>query len=122
TGGDVTLDDANFVLTFAADNGTAGRGVTLNGTQPLTVGDVGADGTFAAVSGITSSGAGSVVRLQATGPIGQTATGVIQAQRLGVRNTGSGDIRLDQANVVAVFAAAGGLGLGSINFRTTTAL
>ncbi len=138
--GDILLGQANQVGTFAALNTAANGRVTLNTGTPLLVGDVPAAGTFLLTGGIvTASGdvllrtagalqfnsavaAGTgVVRLQAAGGIGQSASGTITAGRLGVRSTG-GFIILNQANSAPVFAAEDTVSNSAIIFRTTGAL
>ena len=65
---------------------------------------------------------GGTVRLQAaTGILSTAATGIVTAARLGVRNTTSGNIQLDQANIVPVFAALNSAAGAGVNFRTTGA-
>src|SRR5439155_6116774 len=66
---------------------------------------------------------GGTTRLQgATGVLSTGDTGIVTAARLGVRNTTSGDILLDRANVAPVFAAVNAASGGGINFRTTGGL
>ena len=75
----------------------------------------------------TGSGASSTVRLQAAGDITQVAAGIITANNLGVFDT-TGNITLDQANVVGTNAAMGtfaaqdtdGATPGTIVFNDTT--
>src|SRR5262249_2059386 len=95
--GYVSLVGLNAVNTFAADAVGGDRQGSFRTPQALTVGAVSAAGNFAAVSGVTATGftaggASGVVRLQAAGGLGQTATGLIRTRRLGVRNFISGDI------------------------------
>ena len=54
----------------------------------------------------TGSGAGKTVRLEAAGNITQAASGIITAKNLGVFDT-TGNITLDQANVVGTTASTG---------------
>ena len=118
--GDVILDQPNTVNTFAANNATAAGRVTLQDNTALVIGDVTAQDTFPAISGVTTN-AGTAF-IQAAGNVTQTATGLVNASALGVNISAGGTIRLDQANAVNTFAAnetpAGGL----VNFRTTTGL
>ena len=116
--GNVILDQPNVVNTFAAANPVGGGRITVRTAGAVTLGDVTAQGTFAAVSGITTPAGTAFV--QAGGNIGQTATGLVIAPVFGVRGTGT--IRLDQPNAVATFAANDTLAGGLVNFRTTGAL
>jgi fibronectin-binding autotransporter adhesin len=120
TAGDVILDQPNAVNTFAAANSAAGGRVTLRDANSLILGTVGAQGTFAAVNGVTTN-AGTTY-LQAAGNVTQTAVGLVNSQALAVGSSAGGTIRLDQGNTVATFAANDTVAAGLVNFRTTGAL
>jgi hypothetical protein len=129
--GTLTADNVLVITTGAADFSaghalktiaiSAGGKVTVNSTQPLTVGSVTVVGTFdgvnsggadvtlkstgtVAVSKALNAGAG-VTRITAGGAVTQAAAGVVTAAGLGVV-TSSGAITLDQANAVGAFIGA----------------
>jgi hypothetical protein len=118
------LDTASFTVnTIAADacaSGAVGV-VTNNGDATL----VSSGGSIQLAQGVTTGTA--TTRLQAaTGIASTAATGFITAATVGVRNTTSGDVQLDQANTsptgTIVFAGVNnGAGAG-INFRSAVAL
>ncbi len=120
TAGNVILDQSNAVNTFAAANTAAGGRITLDDGNALVLGTVGAQGTFAAVNGITTN-AGTTY-LQAAGNVTQTAAGLVNSQALAVGSSAGGTIRLDQGNTVATFAADEATAGGIVNLRTTSGL
>ncbi|CAN5806579.1 hypothetical protein BH11PLA1_BH11PLA1_17810 [soil metagenome] len=146
TTGDITLDQANVVSTFAANNGAGG--VAFNSAVSLTVGTVAAgpagfNGGLA-LDGVTTDGSdlrlivvgsitltqalnapGATVRLQSAGSITQSGAGIITANSLGAVNTDAavGDITLTLNNLLtaagatpATFAAFNNATGGAISF------
>ena len=139
--GNVLLDDENAVNIFAAANLAPTGMVTYHDVDDLTVGTVAGVTkglrTFTATSGIqTNNGdvlldvGGSLdieqqvatgtanVRLIAHGDIGQSPTGIILANQLGVRQEGpSGNVLLDDENAVNIFAAANLAPTGMVTYH-----
>ncbi len=140
--GNIVLCFGNAVDELAAFNTADSGTIDFESTRDLTIGAVTAQTidniTFAATTGVTSSdgdifidtvrtlsveqviNAGTAdVRLVGLGNITQTADGIITANALGVRNESglAGNITLDQANNVDVFAASNSF--GDVAFRST---
>jgi hypothetical protein len=114
------LDGPGFIVgTVMADTCAAGAtGVkTTNGDATL-VSNTGSIQVQQAIA----TGTGTTRLQAATGIVSTATTGTITAASLGVRNTTSGDIQLDQANAVPVFAAFNGTAGAGINFADTVAL
>ena len=83
---------------------------------------VAADGVlFGVVNGVTTTGTGGTVRLQATG-VTQTAAGVVTSDLLGVRSTTAGNVILDQPNPVNTFAAVNTVAGNRITLRAASGL
>ena len=145
--GVVTLDKANDVNTLAAENTAAGQTIAFNDTDDLTIDTVATQTigllTFATTDGLLTSngdillnadGALSInqqlnagtadVRITAEGNITQSTTGIITGDQLGVRqeSIATGDIALDDANVVNTLGAFNAFAGGSIAFNNTQAL
>ena len=118
--GDVILDKPNSINNFAAANALAGGRITLNDSAALNLDAVAAQGTFAAVNGVTTNA--GITYLQAAGNVTQTAAGLVNSAALAVVSTAGGTIRLDQANTVATFAANDTVAGGLVNFQTTGGL
>ena len=122
--GEVRLAAANDVNILAISNAANGAAITFSDVDDLTIGAIAAttvrNATFAAISGIVSN-AGDILldagdtlsltqqvhagtadaRLIADDNITQTASGIITANKLGVRQEGlSGNIILDDANSI----------------------
>jgi len=143
--GNVHLCFDNAVDVVAIDNVGTGS-IEFQSTRDLTVGSVNAQTvdniTFAATTGVTSTNgdiflvtdgtlsleqeinAGAAdVRMASFGNVTQTAMGLITANQLGVRNENGvvdgGDIVLDQANNVDVFAANNSAPGERVEFRST---
>jgi hypothetical protein len=137
TAGNITLDQANVVGTsgtagvFAAQTTAAGKSIVFQDTSTgkLQIGQVTSAGVFAkTVTGVTTklgditlttggaltltqgistgSGASSTVRIQAKGDVIESAGMGITAGTLGISNA-TGNITLDQANLVGTSGIAG---------------
>ena len=154
--GNIRLDQANVVGTnasagtIALQDTVAASTVVFNDTTTgtLQTGVVASSGVFTStVTGVSSntgnitlatagiltlnqavttgSGASGTVRLQAAGDITQAAAGIITANSLGVSDT-TGNITLNQSNVVGTNAAAGSIAAldtaaaGTIVFNDST--
>jgi hypothetical protein len=116
TSGNVVLDQANKVTTFAASNTAGSTG--FNDTIALTIGAVSAVGNLGAVTGITATG--QTVSLAAAGGISEVTGDTIAAGSLSALNITSGNIILDQLNAVGTFAASNTV--GNTAFKDTVAL
>ncbi|MEZ6034687.1 MAG: hypothetical protein R3C17_16455 [Planctomycetaceae bacterium] len=143
-GGNILLGDNNDVNTLAASNAFATGVITFNDTDDLVIGSVSAqssDGvSFAVTNGVSTTNgdillnangfltlnqqinAGTAdVRLVADGDITQSATGVITADELGVRqeSAAGGNILLGDNNDVNTLAASNAFSTGVITFNDT---
>ncbi|MDB5341692.1 MAG: hypothetical protein JWP89_69 [Schlesneria sp.] len=145
TSGNVVLTESNQINTLTVNNSGAAGVVKVATSSGVTIGSVAVDADpllFGATSGITTSNgdftlaaAGAIqisqavaagsgtVRLQTTtGGVGQSATGTIMADNLGVRNASAGNITLDQGNNVTTFAASNTAANASITYKDTNAV
>jgi filamentous hemagglutinin family protein len=140
----ISLTSANNITgPIAAANVAGGGAVTIRNSVATTIGTVAAATGFnadAALSGIFTntgditlntaalsleqalSAAGATVRLRTTGGISQTAAGIITADDLGVINSLSGNIVLDDANDVGVIAGENTASDGTFVLRSTSSL
>lgn len=128
--GDIVLDSANDVNTFAASNIASAGSIVFVDVDGLLVGQVASQTigplTVAATSGLTTANGDILVnvggtldlnqavnsgtantRLVAEGTIQQTAAGIISANQLAVRQEGlTGNVLLDDANDVDILAVS----------------
>ena len=139
--GNVLLDGPNAVNELAATNLWLTGMITYHDVDDLTVGSVPGVtkglSTFNVTTGVTTNNGdvlldvgGSLdieqqvatgtanVRLIAHGDIGQSPTGIILANQLGVRQEGpSGNVLLDDENAVNIFAAANLAPTGMVTYH-----
>ena len=139
--GDILLDEENSVFELASFNTFSGGMVTYRNAMSLALAEVSIVGksgiTFASTTGVTTNNGdvlldvgGSLdieqqvatgtanVRLIAHGDIGQSPTGIILANQLGVRQEGpSGNVLLDDENAVNIFAAANLAPTGMVTYH-----
>lgn len=140
----ISLTSANNITgAIAAKNSAAGGELRLRNSVATTIGSVAAATGYnadAALSGITTnvgdinlntgtlsleqalSAADAVVRLRTTGGISQTSSGIITAASLGVINTLSGNVVLDDANSVGIVAGENNVADGTFVLRSTSSL
>ncbi|MFO1046083.1 MAG: hypothetical protein U0941_30260 [Planctomycetaceae bacterium] len=125
--GSLTVGGVTGVMSGLSVTGAPGQ-IELISDNTITVNE-----GIAASNDITLVGGGQIqlnaavsttdaVRISTSGGVSQTASGTVTASEFGVRNSGTGNVVLDQGNLVTTFAASNSANGGTIQFTNASSL